>query len=309
MINICGRKVKVVKRSKSQTVNVCTSKNINGEYDYIIRLRREFITQDILQLKNFGSIEEMVKYLEEHHSGDVEQFPNKNRKDSCVSGKLIQSHTADSLINVIGRGNGNSDNIAQALPSKWEVNARIAVEQSIDQLIIEFLEFPYLHRVEHSIHCELFKILSGRRIFATTFPMRRWISQPIHKEWPEYLPRPEKGNHRGNFDICILSPERLKSCNFQEYREGRIEPSIVIEIGLDYKIKHLKDDSTKLINSRITDSYLIHLVRPDVVDNFEAVEQFLLETSIKTAYARLTNSQAFYKLVNDQNISSKERGI
>lgn len=308
MINICGRRVKVVTGTKSQTVNVCSLNNINDEYDYIIRLRRDFVTEEFLQLKKFGSIEEMVKYLEEHHYGDVEQFPTRISKAGYASEKLFQSETINNLKNVTGRDTGNFDNILRESPSKWEVDARIAVEQSIDQFIIEFLEFPYLHRVEHSMHCELFKILSGRKIFASTFPMGRWITQPIHKEWPEYLPRPEKGNRRGNFDICVLSPERMKSSSFQEFREGRIEPSFAIEIGLDYDIQHLKADSAKLINSGVRDSYLIHLVRPEVADNFEAVEQFLLETSIKTAYARLTNSQAFYKLVNDKEIRSVSIG-
>jgi len=190
--------------------------------------------------------------------------------------------------------------------SAWERTAKLAVEQAIDQLVLEFMEFPYLHRVEHSIHCELFRILSNRKIFSRTYPMGRWVSQPVHKEWPEYLPRPEKGNRRGNFDLCVLSPESLRTCSFEEFRAGRIRPSIVIEIGLDYDLSHLRADAEKLKNSGISASYLVHLVRQDVGDDFDAVEEFLLQVEAKAAYARLTSSHAFYKLINDDEIQSIE---
>ena len=136
--------------------------------------------------------------------------------------------------------------------------------------------------------------------------MGRWLTQPIHKEWPEYLARPEKGNRRGNFDLSVLAPERLKSCSFLEFREGRVRPSIVIEVGLDYDLAHLKKDAAKLQNSGIEDSYLVHLVRHDVADNFDAVEQFVLGCGLRTGYVRITNTRAFYKLTNDEKIRSVE---
>jgi hypothetical protein len=138
--------------------------------------------------------------------------------------------------------------------------------------------------------------------------MGPWIAQPIHKEWPEYSPRPEKGNRRGNFDLCILSPERLRESSFEAFRQGRIRPSIVIEIGLDYSLTHLEGDAEKLLNSDIRPSYLIHLVRQEVADDFSATEAFILEkssqTHIKTAYARLTGATAYFKLIGDQAVQS-----
>jgi hypothetical protein len=127
-------------------------------------------------------------------------------------------------------------------------------------------------------------------------------SQLIHKEWPEYIPRPEKGTRRGNFDLCILAPEQIKSCSFKDFREGRIRPSIVIEIGLDYGLRHLRQDAAKLTNSGIENSYLVHLVRQDVANNFEKVEEFLLTCGIRNVYARLSGSRVFYKLLNDREI-------
>ena len=136
--------------------------------------------------------------------------------------------------------------------------------------------------------------------------MGRWLTQPIHKEWPEYIARPEKGNRRGNFDLSVLAPERLKSCSFSDFRVGRVRPSIVIEVGLDYVLAHLTADAAKLKNSGIEDSYLVHLVRQDVTDNFDAVEQFLLGCGLRAGYARLTSNRAFYKLTNDEKIRSVE---
>jgi len=77
-------------------------------------------------------------------------------------------------------------------------------------------------------------------------------------------------------------------------------------VGLDYDLVHLKNDAIKLNNSGIPDSYLVHLVRQDVVDNFQTVEQFILDCGVRTGYARLTSSHAFYKLVNDNKITTIE---
>ena len=38
----------------------------------------------------------------------------------------------------------------------WLPEARVLVEQAIDRLIQEFVETPYLHRVEHALHARLF---------------------------------------------------------------------------------------------------------------------------------------------------------
>ena len=300
MINVCGRKVKLVTRWKSQTANICTSENKNGTYDYIVRLKPpHHVSDETLRNKDFATIEDLVRYLVDHHFGEIEMTPVKRSAGS--SGPASQTAMDSPLESATTRVQ-----IDPQPRSSWESNARAAVEQSIDQFILEFIEFPYLHRVEHSVHCELFQILARRKIFSRTYPMGRWLTQPIHKEWPEYLARPEKGNRRGNFDLSVLAPERLKSCSFSEFREGRVRPSIVIEVGLDYDLGHLTQDAAKLKNSGIEDSYLVHLVRQDVTDNFDAVEQFLLECGLRTGYARLTSNRAFYKLTSNEKIRSVE---
>lgn len=287
MITICGRKVKVKTGTKSQTVNICTEKNIHGEYEWIIRLRPEFfIDEYLLSSRRFNSISELISYLQKNKCGDVEISPPvyKTNKVSQTGRSIVEKQDL----------------------SEWERTAKTVVEESIDKLVSDFIRYPYLHRVEHSIHCELFKMLTANDIFARKYPMGAYFSQTVHKEWPEFLPRPEKGNRRGNFDLCIISPERLKESSFDDFRNGRIKPSIVIEIGLDYDFKHLKDDAAKLFNSGIPDSYLIHLVRQEVMDNFEAIQSYILESSIKIAYARIRGLQADYKLINDDEIKTEQ---
>jgi len=39
----------------------------------------------------------------------------------------------------------------------------VLVEHAIDQLVLEFVALPYLHRVEHSLHCELYALLTAGR--------------------------------------------------------------------------------------------------------------------------------------------------
>ena len=292
LIHICGRKVKVQTGTKSQTVNICDDRNIHSQYDYVIRVQPPAITEDTLLQRSFQSIEDLVCYLERQYFGRVERTPvtrisqpeqnaeqNKGRGISTLPAPIVDAASA------------------------WEQSAKLAVEKSIDQLVLEFVEFPYLHRVEHSIHCELFRILTAHKIFSRTYPMGRWMSQSVHKEWPEFLARPENGARRGNFDIAVLSPDRVRTSSFADFRQGRIKPCVAIEVGLDYSLRdHLSLDFAKLENSGIANSYLIHLVRQDCYDDFDALEQYVTDCKIKTAYARVTDAKAFYKLVNEERI-------
>jgi len=75
LIDICGRKIKVQTGAKSQTVNICSSSNIHGQYDYIARLRPPSVSPEILINQNFNSIRELVEYLESHHEGVIEKSP------------------------------------------------------------------------------------------------------------------------------------------------------------------------------------------------------------------------------------------
>jgi len=294
MFYICGRKVKIVTgqpgkadKAKTQTVNICTVENVIKNYDYVLRLYRPHFTSEAeLQNQDFKCIEDCVKYLQEKYHAKVEKSPSPETEPTPKKGPNLELGI---------RKTGES--------TLWERKAASVVEDTIDQFILEFISFPYLHRREHSIHCELYRLLVSRRFLSGNYPIGNWFSQLVHKEWPEHSQRPGK-TKRGTIDLCILSPERLKSCPLQEFLDGRIEPAIAIEIGLDYKLEHLEQDSEKLLESRTNHRYLIHLIRQNFIDDFDAVEQFVLHKSLnlKTAYARLTGSQAFYKLTNNKEI-------
>ena len=75
LIDICGRKIKVQTGAKSQTVNICSSSNTHGQYDYIVRLRPPSVSPETLINQNFNSIRELVEYLESHHKGVIEKSP------------------------------------------------------------------------------------------------------------------------------------------------------------------------------------------------------------------------------------------
>jgi hypothetical protein len=152
--------------------------------------------------------------------------------------------------------------------SVWLLAAKSAAHSAINDLAIGFLRHPFLHRVEHSLHVELVRLLvRAKPDLALPSPLRNseHHSQAIHKEWPETFPR--DGNGRGNFDLALVSPNQLSAADPKEFRGGWIKAAIVIEMGLDYGWNHLKRDRDKLVNSKATVGYLIHLQRTGGLDD------------------------------------------
>jgi hypothetical protein len=130
------------------------------------------------------------------------------------------------------------------------------------------------------------------------------LTQPIHKEWPEVIPRPEKNGRRGNFDLAILSPHQLRVCTLRDFSSGRIAPPIAIELGLNYDDGHLTKDAEKLLNSQIQHGYLVHLVRemPHDPTINEIIERLRSESTVKVAFARYERGRKYVKLLNDGQI-------
>src|SRR5205814_380977 len=126
----------------------------------------------------------------------------------------------------------------------WLSQANLAAETSVNKLVEEFVALPYLHRVEHSMHTRLTSLLSATPTLGHLVPLGdgRTVTQVVQKEYPETLPRPEKGNRRGNFDVVVLSPRLLSGASLSSFLQGRIPGSIVIEMGLDYDFHHLSAD-------------------------------------------------------------------
>ena len=79
---VCGRKLKIVTRTKSQTVNICTSDNLLGLYDYRVRLGPTFISAETLAATEFDTIHDLVRFLERCYNGRVEQRPLMQSADA-----------------------------------------------------------------------------------------------------------------------------------------------------------------------------------------------------------------------------------
>jgi len=145
------------------------------------------------------------------------------------------------------------------------ITVKLLLEAAIDSLIDNFIAEPYLHRVEHSMHCELYSMLSVHRSLQGIYPIGNSLKKTglIHKEWPEKIVRKEKKERRGNFDLAILNPENILKADIETFTSGRIEPDFAIEMGLNYNLDHLTNDAYKLKNSGIIKyGYLIHLLQP-----------------------------------------------
>lgn len=284
VFSVDGRKVNVSKGTKTQTVNVRTADGKAGQYDYKIRLRSPFVDEAHLDARGFASVNDLVTYLVASCGGELEKSPDAAdlHHPNCSS-QLVPNLTDNASF------------------TEWEAAARLQVEEAIDELVTEFIAAPYLHRTEHSIHCRLYELLKLKCLFAATAPLNRWTTQLVHKEWPEFRVRPDKTG-RGNFDLTVLSPERIAHSTLSEFLNGRIRPSFVIELGLDDKYNHLDSDIAKFCNSGIVGSYIVHLVRQDVTDDYDYVERTILCCGIRVAYARHTGYGVRRKLVGENAI-------
>jgi hypothetical protein len=59
----------------------------------------------------------------------------------------------------------------------------------------------------------------------------------------------------------VLAPSQLHRTSLEQFRAGRIDAPIVIELGLNYGSRHLAADRQKLANSAVQHPYLVHLSR------------------------------------------------
>jgi len=195
--------------------------------------------------------------------------------------------------------------------------AKQILETSIDSLVDNFIRELYIHRCEHSLHCELYTMLTSHRALQGLYPIgdsgRK--TSLVHKEWPEPLIREGK-NRRGNVDLAILNIDDLAAAKdgINSFTEGRINPDFIVEIGLNYPIEHLEKDDGKLDNSGYTSSnkekaaYLVHLWQPhkgikNVNEEFKRLERFASKTKMEVAIAVFTDSQIWIKHLSDKALT------
>lgn len=289
VLQINGCRVYIVTRRISQTVNFCREGNVRSEYEYILRLP---ISQKVAadDLVNFQLVEEAITWLVGSRGAVIERSP-------------LLDADCDSFDNDL---KSEPPVVATDTEASWIQRARRLTELSIDELVLEFLDMPYLHRVEHSVHTRLCAILGGHPHFDRHVSLGGGLSltQTIHKEWPETIPRPEKNNRRGNFDIAILSPARISGASTEGFCSGRIIAPIVIEMGLNYDEGHLAGDVEKLLNSKVEFGYVVHLLRDKKEDLLleETIHSLDPNGTIRVGFASVFGGHKRVKLLSEKEI-------
>ncbi len=280
---IDGRRVVIDQRSKSQTINICSDANRKGHYERTFRLfRGSFVTKAEVAART--DLNDLQTWLRDRRAEDegprVPRNPGTGHSATPIGQPRPTSGPAAAPEPVV------ATTPAVVLGEPWLAAATRVVEVAIDSLVWEFVEHPYLHRVEHSLHARLFGLLAANPLFHHLLMIGNTgqYTQPVHKEWPETINRDGK-NGRGNFDLAILNPEHVARATLEQFRQGRIAASIVIEVGLDYGLNHLSGDHEKLLNSRVESGFLIHFSRDKPRD--VATEDYLLdiERAHRIAYA------------------------
>ncbi|MFG1928745.1 hypothetical protein [Cryptosporangium sp. NPDC048952] len=289
-ISIEGRRVYVATGTKTQTVRVCTEANERGVWAHEFRVGiEEQLTPSMVARHSL--ITELSQWL-------VSVGARVKTSGSSTSGThALPPRTA-------------TPPPSQVPPSQaWLDEAVSLVDAAIDRLVREFLEHPYLHRVEHSLHTRLVALLTESPLFTERVMIgdSGHHTQPVHKEWPETTPRPQKDGRRGNFDLAILSPDQIRAATLLDFRQGRITAGIAIEMGLDYGYKHLADDHAKLINSAVPAGYLVDFRRDSAPDQ-RTRDLVLNPTSpIRTAYAHHhRRSGATFKTIGSSELEYRD---
>jgi hypothetical protein len=256
------RRVIIRTGTKSQTVNVCTRQNVAGQYEAIYRL--PFVSAiDGVDVPAMADLRAFGIWLVETRNAVLEG----------PSGAPV-------VVPSVG---------TDAADAAWVGLAVEKVEQAVDQLVDDFAEHPYRHRVEHSLHLQLYRALAGhrqldviKRVGGSTLH-----AGLIHKEWPETVPGEDTGR-RGLFDFAVLAPSQLAQATIDQFRQGWIHAPIVLELGLDYGRAHLEKDLKKLRNSQVPHAYVVHFSRLSAADE---VDDLLADyPDIKTAFAHVPST-------------------
>lgn len=291
-----GRTVRIVTGTLSQTVRLCRGSSGKSGYESVWEIRGapRFVSTDEVELQ--PTIAALVEFLRNDRHAILRDF------DECAELGRSEPEGMPATIPVAG--------VAQAFAAQIEPD----IDKCIDQFLRDFLDMPYCHRVEHSIHVQLWNSLSlvnSLRNGYATLGSSGCKTQLVHKEWPETKRRPKKRNRRGNFDLAVLAPGSFETISTAEFGGGWVAPAVAVEVGLNYGRRHLENDIYKLLNSPVPLSYAIHLVRNDdhlewAQDLFRAQERRLSTLKgrkIRLLFAQWNSDACWLKAVHDTEIS------
>jgi len=235
-VAVAGRRVKICTGRKSQSINICHKDSPReGSYQYCYKTSEtDRLSAYDLELQVFDQIDELRNFLVSRGYEDKTGRESRRPKPEPIKPVL-----------------------------EWGESQRAKIDDAVKKLIVRFQENPYRHRVEHSLHCELFQLLekddaicNGR--IAIDGGRETGL---VHKEWPETRVRDQKVG-RGNFDLAVLTPPRADQVVDREtFLGGHIKPYAAFELGLDYELDHFLNDVAKLRHSQIEAGYVIHFAR------------------------------------------------
>jgi hypothetical protein len=290
---VAGRTVTVRTGRKSQTVNICTPRQVVGDYEAIYRLPIQSAIEDPGEIAEVATLAEFATWL--------------MARNGVPEGSSTAHDKTDGL----------SPLVSAPINDAWVSDTVPLVEDAIGSLVDRFVSAPYLHRVEHSFHAELISELRRRDKLRACVEIGAsgLTTQLIHKEWPETVVRVDRGKtveRRGLFDIVVLAPAQFEEVTLEQFLQGRIEPPIVIEVGLDYGLKHIDGDIDKLLTSKVPHPYLIHLSR--IGPRVKAVEDRIHEIAtsaprLQVAYVHHRTGGVAVKRLNDLAVSLQPTAI
>lgn len=196
----------------------------------------------------------------------------------------------------------------------WTAEAVRVVDRCVVQLLDEFRRSPYAHRVEHSLHVDLYKSLHQQAIFTPEVEIgdTGFTTRLVHKEWPSIESHSIRGDakRRQSYDIAILHPADVVDGTLAQLTEGRFPAVIAIELGLDYSLKHLEGDLEKLERNKPAHPYVVHLSRKRT--SLSPAVEAAIENAhgVQTAFAHLdVDARAFrWKGLFDRSITTVPYG-
>jgi hypothetical protein len=281
---VAGRTVIVRTGRKSQTVNICTLRQVVGDYAAIYRLPIQSAIEDPGEIPEVTTLPEFATWL------------------------TVRNGVPEGSSAARSKTGGLSPLVSAPIDDAWVSDAVPLVEDAIGSVVDRFVSAPYLHRVEHSFHAELISELRkhDKLCVCVEIGASGLTTQLIHKEWPETVVRVERGKtveRRGLFDIVVLAPAQFEAATLEQFVQGRIEPPIVIEVGLDYGLKHIDGDIDKLLTSKVPHPYLVHLSR--MGRRVQAVENRISKITppLQVAYVHHGTGSVAVKRLNDSAVS------
>lgn len=138
-----GREVVLVEGPKTQTVNVRGADD-RKQYEWKIRLPAE--TVSLGELSQLEDVNQVLNFVIYERGGELE-------KGATPDGAVPPDPR-------LLRYSVHSD--------PWAQDATVAVERAIDSFIDDFVQRPFLHRIEHSIHSRLMHALAQELTLGAT---------------------------------------------------------------------------------------------------------------------------------------------